>query len=40
MKRARNDVGNLQSYSWDKDSCAEEFERYPPDHNINYSDLA
>ena len=40
MKRARSHVGNLQSCYWDKDSCTEEFERYPADHNINYSDLA
>ena len=40
MKRAHNHVGNLKSYSWDKDSCIEEVERSPADHNITYSDLA
>ena len=40
MKRAHNQVGNLQSFSWDKYSCIEEVERYPADLNINYSDLA
>ena len=40
MKRAHNHVGNLQSYSCNKDNCIEEVERYPADHNINYFDLA
>ena len=40
MKRAHNHVGNLKSYSWDKNNCIEEVERYPADYNINYSDLA
>ena len=39
MKRAHNQVGNLQSYSWDKDNCIEEVGRYPADCNINSSNL-
>ena len=40
MKRARNHVGKLQVYFWDKDNCIGEVERYPANYNINYSDLA
>ena len=40
MKTAHNHVGNLQSYSWDKNNCIEEVVWYPADYNINYSDLA
>ena len=40
MIGVHNHVRNMQSYSQDKDNCIEAVERYPADHNINYSDLA
>ena len=40
MKSAHNHVGDLQNYTWDKDNCIEEVERYPAYYNIDYSDLA